>query len=260
MKTRSLSVLAATALCGIPLTASAVLLAYDGFAYPPGSVVGRTGGTGWGDAWAYNPIFNGGGTTGGEVVTGGLSYAGLASTGGSLLSQPGYEVADRAMFATAPVTGVFYFSFLLARAPGQTPGYGGVSIFNTPGNFEESFLGFTNGSLGVDQPLALSGIPLTGEEPALLVFRFDLDSDIHQLYANPVVGAPEPAPSLTFTDAFDFARVGINADPGMLVDEFRLGQTFADVTPVPEPGSALLAVLGAFPLLSRRRARRAAGR
>jgi hypothetical protein len=109
---------AAAVMLVAPFTASAVILAYDGFAYPPGSVVGRSGGTGWAGAWTYNPIFNSGGSTGGEVVSNGLSYAGLPSTGGSLLSQPGFEVADRAMFATAPTTGVYYFSFLLARASG----------------------------------------------------------------------------------------------------------------------------------------------
>ena len=54
MRIRSLSVLVATAVCGSPLIASAALVAYDGFAYPAGSVVGRNGGTGWGDrGFAY---------------------------------------------------------------------------------------------------------------------------------------------------------------------------------------------------------------
>jgi MYXO-CTERM domain-containing protein len=77
------------------------------------------------------------------------------------------------------------------------------------------------------------------------------------LYVNPTPGAPEPATGLVKNDA-NFGLVQgltLYSTGAMRIDELRVGQTFADVTPVPEPAAlGLLAVaLVAITRLPRRR-------
>ena len=227
-------------------SASAALLAYEPFNYGAGSVVGGSGGFGFTGSWAYNPIFEPAGTTGANVIASGLSYAGLTTSGGALTSVPNYEVADRTLFATAPTSGTFYLSFLISRVTGESPSYGGLSVFDASGTSEEMFLGFTGGGLGTDNPPATSRV-LLPDQPgaAMMVFKFDFTLSTVTGFVNPVLGAPEPlVPAFTFNKTFQFARLGINADPGIIVDEIRLGNFYTDVVPVPEPGSVMLMICG----------------
>ena len=88
-----------------------------------------------------------------------------------------------------------------------------------------------------------------------LVYKLNLDTDQFSVFVNPAVGVVEPTPTLTWTSTADLGSIGINSDPGVLFDEFRLGTTFADVTPVPEPGSIALLVCGLGAIaIGRRRA------
>lgn len=89
----------------------------------------------------------------------------------------------------------------------------------------------------------------------LFVLRFDLsdqnNGDSLTIWRNPTLGV-EPGSSSGSLSGFNmefdrtsFSRFGATAPPegpytGYDVDEFRLGSTFASVTPIPEPSAAIL--------------------
>ena len=92
---------------------------------------------------------------------------------------------------------------------------------------------------------------------------FGAVTDTISLYVNPALGGGPPAsptvslavPHAATLSQFDVDYGSLSGGSTMF-DEIRLGQTFADVTPVPEPSSLLLAGLAALGLhLKRRRVR-----
>ena len=154
-----------------------------------------------------------------------------------------------------------YFSYLMQASP--TGGYAGVSLFN--GGDEVLFTGKRNG------PTYLFGMePKTGDSGnttiscvrlSLVVCRIDFaaDSAVIRMYVNPQT-AEEPATAdLTVTRtaalAYDQVRFQSNDVTGS-VDEFRMGDTYADVAPmtygsIPSEivvlGSSVAAGVGASP-------------
>lgn len=113
---------------------------------------------------------------------------------------------------------------------------------------------------------------LTGTN--LIVMKYDFNRflpDAVSVFMNPVVGAAEPGVpsahvSVASSDLFithqgaytQFTFSGGTHVPGA-IDEIRWGDTFADVTPIPEPSTALLLIAG-IGLVSRRKARHTASR
>jgi hypothetical protein len=79
------------------------------------------------------------------------------------------------------------------------------------------------------------------------------------MYVNPVPGGPEPGAGLVKNNSnvSNVAGVTLYSTGAFSIDELRLGETFADVTPaIPEPASmiiALWAVLAMFCASRRRR-------
>ncbi|HJQ80667.1 MAG TPA: hypothetical protein VJ828_11960 [Lacipirellulaceae bacterium] len=105
-------------------------------------------------------------------------------------------------------------------------------------------------------------------ETVFVVLKYTFDSvngDSANLFINPMPGAPEPAPQITHTGGTNLTlNMGIRSffvrnnsvEPDvMLVDELRIGTTWADVTPaIPEPATGAIALLGVcLSLLWRRR-------
>lgn len=77
------------------------------------------------------------------------------------------------------------------------------------------------------------------------VIRIDFTEGVDPvyLYLNPQPGAPEPAtPSASLINLnVNFLNMVSLAGPGGVgYDSLRIGTTYADVTPVPEPASAIL--------------------
>jgi hypothetical protein len=104
-----------------------------------------------------------------------------------------------------------------------------------------------------------SNTPAVVNQTALLVLKaqFTQQNDVFTLYVNPTPGGPEPASGVVKNDS-NLGTVNgltIYSTGAFSVDEIRVGDTFADVTPVPEPSSAA-AVGVASLLLARRRPRR----
>jgi hypothetical protein len=105
-------------------------------------------------------------------------------------------------------------------------------------------------------------------ETVFVVLKYTFDSvngDSASLFINPTPGAPEPAPQITHTGGTNltlnngirsfFVRNNSVEPDLLLIDELRIGETWADVTPaIPEPATATITLLGVcLTLLGRRR-------
>jgi len=256
------------ALAGWVAPASAVVLLYDPFNQAPGTING-TASTGGGAVWPGAGTWNGGGT----VSAGSLSYGPLLTSG----NQANYDAvanASRAVGASfgGPNTDIWY-SFLIAANRNDS----GISLFT--GGTEQNFMGNGGGSgqtLGLQNPNINTGITQsTATHFYVLRQQTGATGNITStLYIDPPVsslgvGSAPTAGSLFDNSAspnttripyaFDTVRLGaFNAAGTVRFDEFRVGTTWADVSPVPEPSAAALLALAAGGLLARRRRRRTA--
>lgn len=98
------------------------------------------------------------------------------------------------------------------------------------------------------------------------------NNDMARMWINPAVSdfgsGTEPAPTLTSAPggtvpdpflsliSFDLRNINTVGAPTVLFDELRVGDSWADVTPVPEPGTGVLGAVAAAVLLSLQRYRR----
>ena len=261
-----LALLAGSAAVAVTSPAPAAVLVSDSFDYAEGSVTGQNGGTG--ATGAYNGA--------GNITSPGLTYDNLQSSGNKFTTAvpPANAGAFRPINPINTDTGTLFVGFL-SSVPGTIPNYGGISFFTaaTPGQTggsEELFLGKPSGtnSWGFD----VSGV--TGDDtvgtgrtnvtasatPALLVYRLNFTGagDTIDVFVNPTPGQPLPGtpngtfaiPEDSFPDTFNNIRLQ-SGDQPINFDEFRIGTTYADVTPVPEPATAGLLAVGALALLAR---------
>jgi hypothetical protein len=235
--------------CAAGIANADMLSVYDGFNYTPGlSLSGLNGGFGWSGAW---------GTPGGLDATLGsssLALGPLAVSGGAVSTQgfqppnQGSSVATWIRDLATPLGAdntTVYLSFLLQPDAGAGF-YGGL-------NFGGVFVGLSGnqsfyGLEGAGNDISLSTVPAVQGQPVLLVLQADFlaGDDRLSLYVNPVAGGPEPAvPNVVKTD-LDVGAVDsitINNYGGFTLDEIRIGDSFAAVTPtsaVPEPRSGVL--------------------
>ena len=258
----------ATAFCFALLVPSLVLAqaaVEDSFTGSPGAINGTGGGTGFGGNYSGA----------GNIVSPGLTYPGLQSSGNAFSTGGSNNGAFRNL--GAPVNtdaGTIFVGFLAAATQGTAPDYAGISFFSGGQSTEEIFMGkpFQAGNYGFDitgvngGALNAPGAPVS-TTPSLLVYRlnFTPSGETISFYANPAPGQPLPAtPTLTFAipegalaDTLTSIRLQSGEGAGtanpFLFDELRGGGSFADVAPVPEPAG--LALLGAAALLALRRRR-----
>lgn len=267
-----LAVIGASALA---TSAGAVPLVYEGFDYAAGeTLAGKNGGTGWrvgesGGATWDNP--NGSASAWGgnaSVATGGLTYTdsqgnALETSGNSHLVVTGGSTSANRMFREnrpIPDTATFWISVLAQRTGNanaeaigflQHSGWGGdVRFFGQTRDGNDWRL--QGGSASGDVSGALS----------FLLIKWDRVSNAASLWVNPRLdgegnlGAADS--TATWTPGDDLRRIEFRADSGagLLLDEYRMGTTFADVTPfvVPEPASLAMIALGGLACAARRRA------
>jgi hypothetical protein len=85
----------------------------------------------------------------------------------------------------------------------------------------------------------------------VLKAEFAAGNDRFTLYVNPTPGAPEPGAGVVKNNSNvgNVAGLTIYSTGAFSIDEFRLGETFADVTPIPEPASAVIALCAALGLV-----------
>jgi hypothetical protein len=225
--------------------AQAALTAYDGFYYAPAgsNLLGQTGGTGWSGAWrtgnyGSDRLYN--------LAAGSLSFPNLASDGNSIACTVSNAATLYRGFATSlGANGTTRYLSFLVRPDGPSGsgswlglGFDGSTslplFVGKPGNNETNYVVETGSGLpGVQAASSVTAVP---GQTALLVLKCEFRSgaDRFTLYVNPVPGEPEPTNGVVKSD-LDLGTVyGLSWASQALgtLDELRMGDTFADVTPL----------------------------
>ncbi len=267
MKALAPIAVAAGLLFGSP-AARGQLIAYDGFAYPTGSLAGQNGGTGFSSPWTVIT-----GTV--NVASGSLTPAapssGLATTGNSISvtgSFPGHQT--RPLTVPQGVVGNTVWLSAVMKGTGSTglAGGGSVSLTNGGTGGFSIVTGTTTGPPSANWSIsdansgssaASSTIPNTLQ--SLLVARVvsGTTTDVIDLFVNPPLTGTPPATANATLSLAHAALTNIDVSGASLsggtnlIDEVRLGNTFADVTPVPEPSAVALLGLAAIGAAARQR-------
>lgn len=229
-------------------TAKGDLQIHDDFAYPDGDLAG-SGGQGWTAAWAgTNPVV---------VTSPGLTFSDAIGnklvTSGSALN-----TADGAAVTT-----------ISSRETGEHDGEAWISVLIQPQNSATDFVGvsfYDNGLATADARFAIehaggkdlrltrrgggmvnsASFVTTIGKPVLAVIHLvpeggggDPALDRIDVFFNPVLDVEPVVPHASLTIAglqFDRVRIAAQNGRACLVDELRVGATYADVTPyVPAP-------------------------
>jgi hypothetical protein len=257
-------------LCLTGATADASLLASDAFVYDTGSTLGvqSAAGAGWSTGW----MSNAGITTasGASVSAGSLTAPGgysPAPSGGSAI-QAGllaYRGLDASAQIDLSVDKDYYISYLAERTP--------VPVSSRSFSFQLQTGGVTGGDLVVNVGTSTGGDPFvalgasgTVLEDLNLIGNGSTDLWVIKIAAsaaladqvflkvydsiNDTVDAAEPATwsviSNSELSSSTITQLGfaISGNATLQIDEVRIGESWADVVPVPEPASAGLMLLG----------------
>jgi hypothetical protein len=259
-------------------TASAANWAHSGGAVEP--VVGNAGGLTYGNLAvsgdSFTATYDGSGASGvsghglGSAYTSGTLYYSLLmkvtdvgsvsgfSTGVNLTGGSFMAGLDTVAATTAPGTANTAAPLLIRSGDGT--------------QFSSTYqLGTAITATSADRTWTGSGMTFTtgaGGETVFVVLKYDFGDNSASLFVDPTPGDPEPAATLHVTtgtaltlnsgiSSFFLRNNSVEPD-GMVVDELRIGTTWADVTPVPEPSTAVLFGGAALALLLAQRLRRPA--
>ena len=259
--------------------ASAALLAYEGFDYTAGSsLVGQAGGIGFAAAWGASggaATIQTPGMNYDSLVTGGNGLfvsgaSGTVSIFRDLSFTRGTEGTTTWISMMHIRTGAQGGTF----GPGGTPSYlrpvnlaffeagserfaVGEGTRNQAGNMDDDVFGYLVGGSVGNANTRWTTAPIDQSNFALVRIDHGVgDVDTAYMWMNPALGS-EPSilsADITTTGDFDFNRIrpfagNPSAESGNigaegLIDEIRIGETFTDVTPVPEPSTWALIGLG----------------
>lgn len=273
MKRLSLVLIAVGACALIVQNANATLLFSEAFNYSPG-VLGGNVNPGNSIAWSA-------GNANLTVVSGNLTYAGLADQGGNEL-QIANGVSAGTIYNTYAnqTSGQIYYSFLFQSAAADTANNYFTALnpgTTTPGGTADAIDAYyyIDGHIrvraapgtGTAAASAGTGPVLTLGQTYLIVEELDLTAKTASLWVDPSSStfggtAPTATASLSGLTATAIDNVGFKAQSTAggpyLVDNLLIGTTWADVTPgsVPEPTTCALAGLGMLGLVLARRIRR----
>lgn len=249
--------------------ATGALLAYDGFDYEPvgADVSGLNGGSGFSGAWRTGG-FNASQSANYDLGGGSLEHGGLTTLGNRLGTGPVSSIAgltrDLAQPLGAPGT-TRYLSFLVrpegTLGAGQFNGFFGVllewlgepEIFaGKPGDGELNQFVLEN--RGGTSQVAAGVAPIVGETSLLVLkSQFTGGADTFSLYVNPSLEVePLTANAVRTANINTVDGLTIYSTGAFSLDEIRVGETYADVVPVPEPSTAIIAFAGVAILLARR--------
>ena len=273
------SVAAAAVLCGWGAApAGAQLAAYEPFAYAPigSDLSGKSGGGSFGFAAPWQPGgFNASISNHADVAPGSLSFGDLLTSGDRVSSTAQNAIAGVTRPLSTPLGDAGttrYVSFLLR--PEGTLNAGAFNgfltlLFETAGEPELAIGKPGSGQVGRymiesrgGAGQVASNVAAAVNQTSLLVVKAQFTpggNDVFTLYVNPTPGASEPATGVTKADANLGTVTGLTiyTSGAFSMDELRVGQTFADVTPVvPEPSGAAMVAIAVTFLAGRRRRRR----
>lgn len=249
----------------LPATASAALIAYEGFDYAPdgANLLGANGALGFSGAWRAGG-FNASISDNFDLDSDPLLFGQLLHSAPTVRTSAVGAISGITRDLAAPLglsNSTVYLSFLIQPEGtlhgGAFNGFLGLTLesagepelyIGKPGGgaIDRWVLENRGGSLQHASTLATQSL-----KTALLVVKAEFSTvgnDKFTLYVDPTPGAPEPATGVVKNDAAFGAVQGLTiySTGAMRIDELRVGETFADVTPVPEPGTFVLA---AFALL-----------
>jgi hypothetical protein len=242
-------------------SAPAALLVYEPFNYTTGQLLnGQNGGAGFNGPWTAPSNFT--------ISPNSLSTPSDPGTGKSADAAANFFSvleAQRPLTSSFGTTGSDLWASYLTRVDSLTA-FTNFSLGSGTGGLHAGILGGPN---GVGPPSAtwgmdgyhnigpvLSQVPVVYGQTTLLVMHvtFLAGPDRADLYVNPMSSSPPAQPDATKTDLdLQFNDLEFRMDNGnILYDEIRLGTTYADVVPVPEPCSAILLSLGIAGILGLR--------
>jgi hypothetical protein len=266
------------------LQAEAALTLYEPFDY---SNIGAPVSSNTPANWAHNVAAI---TNDTMVAPGNLPIAGGAESFGNSITNGGVGLGTRRLLGSTVTSGSLYFSVafqMVAVGTGvNTTATNAIGTLSSPDNSTFPFqivvkrTGAGTFQLGVKKagsaavgPAVFDANTYSDGQTLFFAGRYDFNSsttsdDTVWLWINPdpsSFGGSEPATLLTTStgtdaasgiDRFNFRQNGTTDAPaGMQWDELRVGDTWADVTPVPEPSTAVLAGLCILALVLKYRSR-----
>jgi hypothetical protein len=246
-------------------SAPAAVISEEHFSYSTasGSILGQNGGTGWSGPWmagGFNAsIFNNQVVQPNSLGFGLLATSGNHATTGANNSITGVlRSFDAAGQVGSSDSVTRYLSFLVRPEGTLNAGaFNGFFGLYLDGTNDDLFVGKPGGGTLSNYVLeerggsiqSPSSQPVILNQTAFLVLRADFTagSDTFRLYVNPTPGALEPTFASATESALDLGSVSgivLYSTGAHSIDEIRWGETYADVTPVPEPGTLSLAAIG----------------
>lgn len=261
MARRIAFVLSALLIAAMVGHAGAALIAYEPFEYDPvgGDLLGRNGAAGFSGPWRAGG-FNASISNNYDIEDDTMSFGQLLVTDRTIRTTAVGSIAGITRDLAAPLgqsASTVYLSFLIQPEGtlhgGAFNGFLGL-VLESAGE-PELFIGKPGGG-AIDRWVLenrggslqhASSVPTAIGSTALLVVKAEfsaLGNDKFTLYVNPTPGEPEPATGIIKNDS-NFGIVDgltIYSTGAMRIDELRVGQTFFDVTPIPEPSALSLLV------------------
>jgi hypothetical protein len=260
---KRLSLVAVGVGCMLFQSAQATLLFSEAFNYNTGGLAGNV-----------NPgssTWTGGSVNYLSIVSGNLTYAGLADQGGNELQIANGSATSSYITFANQTSGQIYYSFLF----NPTAADSGNNYFTAmnpgttaPGGSSDAIDAYYYSSGKIElranaqSATAGTGAALTLGTTYLIVEEIDLTAKTASLWINPTPGATAPTATATLSGitATAIDNVGFKAQGGAggpyLVDNLLIGTTWTDVTPTPEPTTCALAGLGMLGLFLARRMRK----
>ena len=261
--------------------ATAAPLVYEGFGYAPGALAGQNGGIGWETPWdTTTPAVSGTNSNLAAVTSVSLSYGALVKTGGDVflnhsVSFPTVEIFRDLNGTLGGAGSDLWMSFLIdARIDGSSflslrnsvvSGGGalvslGAGISFTPAGYGVIYTGGAGAPVagGVLQALGVNRdtgthfmvIRLNMNTGGLPAYTTWIDPSPASLGVGSVPTGGTSVVLNTGTQAFGFDRISIVravqigfVDP-VPFDEIRIGTTWVDVSPIPEPATGMMLVAG----------------